>query len=126
MACYQWGVGATYTMGNDALKLQLTQSPFRNQEQIEFPYGFVTTYPDMFSYNLMWSGSHGWIDILHSVNMVEYQPGKYVNFIALGHQFNMGDFHLQLDWMNRADMENFNFWVPPAQPPSQSFHGSHL
>ncbi|MBR3983842.1 MAG: porin [Bacteroidaceae bacterium] len=110
MACYQWGVGATYTMGNDALKLQLTQSPFRNQEQIEFPYGFVTTYPDIFSYNLMWSGSHGWIDILHSVNMVEYQPGKYVNFIALGHQFNMGDFHLQLDWMNRADMENFNFW----------------
>lgn len=101
MACYQWGVGATYTIGDegkDALKLQLTQSPFRNVS------------PEMFSYNLMWSGSHEWIDILHSVNFAEYLPGKFVNFIALGHQFNMGDFKLQLDWMNRADMANFDFY----------------
>lgn len=100
MACYQWGVGATYTMGDegkDALKLQLTQSPFRNVS------------PEMLSYNLLWSGSHGWIDILHSVNMVEYLPGKFVNFIALGHQFNMGDVSLQLDFMNRANVDNFSF-----------------
>lgn len=100
MACYQWGVSASYTLGSegtDALKLQVTQSPFRNVS------------PDLFSYNLMWTGTHGWIDILHSVNVVEYQPGKFVNFIALGHQFYMGDFKLQLDWMNRADMNNFNF-----------------
>ncbi len=100
MACYQWGVGATYTMGDegkDALKLQVTQSPFRNVS------------PEMLSYNLLWSGSHGWIDILHSVNMVEYLPGKFVNFIALGHQFNMGDVSLQLDFMNRANVDNFSF-----------------
>ena len=100
MACYQWGVNAKYDFGNesnDALTLQVVQSPFRNVS------------PEMFSYNLLWSGSYGWIDILHSVNMVEYLPGKYVNFIALGHQFNMGDFKLQLDWMNRADMSNFGF-----------------
>lgn len=111
MACYQWGIGATYTIGDegkDALKLQLTQSPFRNHDFDPSP-DKVLNYPDMFSYNLLWSGSHGWIDILHSVNMVEYQPGKYVNFIALGHQFNMGDFKLQLDWMNRAEMANFDF-----------------
>jgi hypothetical protein len=57
----------------------------------------------------MWTGSYGWLDILHSVNMLEYQPGKFVNFIALGHQFNMGDFKLQLDWMNRADINDFGF-----------------
>ena len=100
MACYQWGVNAKYNFGtesNDALMLQIVQSPFRDIN------------PNMYSYNLLWSASYGWLDILHSVNMLEYQPGKYVNFIALGHQFNMGDFALQLDWMNRADMECFNF-----------------
>ena len=101
MACYQWGVNAKYnfdTESNDALTLQVVQSSFRNVN------------PNMYSYNLMWTGSYGWIDILHSVNMLEYQPGKFVNFIALGHQFNMGDFKLQLDWMNRADMGNFDFY----------------
>ena len=100
MACYQWGVNAKYNLGtesNDVLTLQVVQSPFRNID------------PSMQSYNLMWAASYGWLDILHSVNMLEYLPGKYVNFIALGHQFNMGDFKLQLDWMNRADVENFHF-----------------
>lgn len=100
MACYQWGIGAKYNLGtesNDALTLQVAQSPFRNVN------------PSMYSYNLLWTGSHGSLDILHSVNMMEYLPGKFVNFIALGHQFNMGDFRLQLDWMNRADMADFGF-----------------
>lgn len=100
MACYQWGVNAKYSFGtesNDALMLQIVQSSFRDVN------------PNMYSYNLLWSASYGWLDILHSVNMLEYRPGKYVNFIALGHQFNMGDFALQLDWMNRADMNDFGF-----------------
>ena len=100
MACYQWGVNAKYNFGNesnDALTLQVLQSSFRSVN------------PSMLSYNLLWTGSYGWLDILHSVNMLEYQPGKFVNFIALGYQFNMGDFKLQLDWMNRADVEHFGF-----------------
>lgn len=100
MDCYQWGVSAKYNLGtesNDALTLQVVQSPFRSVN------------PSMFSYNLMWTGSYGWLDVLHSVNVAEYLPGKYVNFIALGHQFNMGDFTLQLDWMNRANLEQFGF-----------------
>jgi hypothetical protein len=101
MACYQWGVSAKYNLGtesNDALTLQVTQSPFRSAVN-----------PNMYSYNLLWTGSYGWLDVLHSVNMLEYLPGKFVNFIALGHQFHMGDFMLQLDWMNRADVEHFGF-----------------
>ena len=100
MACYQWGVNAKYNFGNesnDALMLQVVQSSFRSVN------------PSMLSYNLLWTGSYGWLDVLHSVNMLEYLPGKFVNFIALGHQFNMGDFKLQLDWMNRADVEHFGF-----------------
>ena len=99
MACYQWGVNAKYKFGtesNDALMLQVTQSSFRSID------------PNMYAYNLLWSASYGWLDILHSVNMMEYLPGKFVNFIALGHQFYMGDFTLQLDWMTRADVEHFD------------------
>ena len=94
MACYQWGVSAKYFFGareNDALMLQVVQSSFRSEAN-----------PNMYGYNLMWTGSYGCLDILYSVNMLEYLPGKFVNFIALGHQFHMGDFTLQLDWMNRS------------------------
>ena len=83
MACYQWGVNAKYNFGNesnDALTLQVVQSPFR-----------TALNPDMYSYNLMWTCSYGWVDYLHSVNLLEYQPGKYVGFLALGYQFHMGD-----------------------------------
>ena len=100
MACYQWGVNAKYNLGTeskDAVTLQVVQSPFRGIN------------PSMLSYNLMWTCSYGWVDYLHSINLLEYQPGKYVSFLALGYQFNMGDFKLQLDWMNRADVENFHF-----------------
>lgn len=100
MACYQWGVNVRYILGtenNDVLNLQVTQSPFRSVN------------PSMLSYNLMWTGSYAFLDILHSVNMQEYMPGKFINFIALGHQFYLGYFTLQLDWMNRADMNNFGF-----------------
>lgn len=100
MACYQWGMSASYALGtesNDVLKLQVVQSSFRDVN------------PNMYAYSLLWSGSYGWLDVLHSVNMMEYLPGKFVNFIALGHQFNMGDFALQLDWMNRAAMNDFGF-----------------
>ena len=100
MACYQWGVSARHNLGdegNSAWILQVTQSPFRNVS------------PDLMGASLMWTGSYDWVNILYSVNKMEYQPGKFVSFIALGHQFNMGDFRLQLDWMNRADMGNYGF-----------------
>ncbi|MBR4312420.1 MAG: porin, partial [Bacteroidaceae bacterium] len=96
MACYQWGVSASYNLGtdnNDVLKFQVAQSSFRSVN------------PSMLSYNLMWTGSYGCLDILHSVNMLEYLPGKFVSFIALGHQFHFDYFTLQLDWMNRADVD---------------------
>lgn len=99
MACYQWGVSAKYNFDNeynDVLMLQVTQSSFRSVN------------PSMLSYNLMWTSSYGWLDVLHSVNMLEYQPGKFVAFFALGHQFTMGDFTLQFDWMDRVDVKHFN------------------
>ena len=113
MACYQWGVSAKYNLGtesDDVLNLQITQSPFRDYDFNPLPgLDNVLKYPSMLSYNLMWTGSYGCLDILHSVNMLEYLPGKFVNFIALGHQLYMGYFTLQLDWMNRAALNDFGF-----------------
>ena len=33
---------------------------------------------------------------------MENEPGKFVNIIALGNAFSMGDFTLEVDYMNRA------------------------
>ena len=101
MDCYQWGVSASYAIGaegNDVLKLQVTQSPFRLES------------PSLMGCNLLWQGSHGWIDVLHSVNVMEYAKQRMVTFLTLGHQIHMGDFTLQLDWMNRAELTNFDFY----------------
>ena len=91
--CYQWGGTVAYMMneGKDNLSFQLCESPFRGALD-----------DDMFAYNLMWVGSHGWFSTIYSVNMVEYRPGKFVNYISLGNKFNMGKVSFELDFMNRA------------------------
>jgi hypothetical protein len=50
------------------------------------------------------------INYRHSVNFYEYEKGRFVNLIALGHQFNIGKFCLEADLTNRAytdDMQLF-------------------
>lgn len=101
MACYQWGVSAKHSLGtesNDVLVLQVAQSPFRSVS------------PSLLGCNVLWSGNYGWIDILHSVNVMEYAKRKYVGFVALGHQFNMNELTLQFDWMSRTDVANLSLF----------------
>ncbi len=100
IACYQFGASATFTTdsGADKIMFQACQSPFRAYAD------------DMYAYNLMWMGSHKWFQSLWSANMIEYQPGSYVYYIALGNQFTFGDFRLQLDVMNRATNEHSFFF----------------
>lgn len=92
IACYQMGVSAAYTTdsGSDKFMVQYSQSPFRANAS------------DMYAYNFMWCGSHGWFNTLYSANMIEYMPGKFISYIVLGNKFNVGDFSLELDIMNRA------------------------
>ena len=87
IACYQFGVSGAYSTpsGKDRLSLQFCQSPF-----------------DGFAYNLMWNGSHDFYTSIWSVNMLEYLPGRFINYIALGNRFSFGDFVMDLDLMNRA------------------------
>ena len=92
IACYQLGatVGYTPNGGKDKLAVQVTQSPFRYNS------------PDMYAYNLTWSGSHGCLGTLYSANIVEYRPGKYISYLAFGHRISLGRLRLEADFMNRA------------------------
>lgn len=90
--CYQFGVSGAYTTdsGSDKFLVQFCESPFNNEVN------------DMYAYNIMWYGNHGWFNTIYSVNMIEYAPGKYVNYIVLGNKFNIDRVSLELDVMNRA------------------------
>lgn len=90
--CYQFGGSVAYNVsGSDKFLFQLCESPFRGKLPDE-----------MYAYNIMWVGSHGWFNTLYSVNFVEYLPGKFANYISLGNKFNVGKVTIDLDLMNRA------------------------
>ena len=103
IACYQFGVSASYAVGDkgDNLTFQFCESPFRRN-------ALNVRNEEMFGYNLMWTGHHGFFTSIYSVNMIEWLPGKFINYIALGNKFTFGDFELDLDYMNRAvSLERF-------------------
>ncbi len=90
--CYQIGGSVAYNFSQaDKLSLQLCESPFFTPED-----------RDLYAYNLMWQGHHGIFKALYSINMIEYAPGHYINYIALGNKFTAGRVSLELDLMNRA------------------------
>lgn len=97
IACYQFGVSGSWISDSkkDNIMLQFCESPFRRN-------ALNIGNKEMFAYNLMWMGSHGMFSSLYSVNLIEYLPGKYINYIALGNRFTLGNFRLDLDLMNRA------------------------
>lgn len=92
--CYQLGASVAYTTnsGNDTILFQACQSP----------YDTTSADVDYYAYNLYWSGSHGFYTALYSLNFMQYAPGKYDKYIALGNQFKFGDATIQLDLMNRG------------------------
>lgn len=99
ISCYQLGVSGGYTTNkkNDSFILQFCQSPFRGAADKE-----------MFAYNFIWYGSHDIFSTMYSVNMMEYLPGRFINYIALGNRFDLGQVAIELDIMNRAaDIDEF-------------------
>ncbi len=90
--CYQLGVQAGFDVTKrDRLSLQAVQSPFFNKEN-----------RNMYAYNLMWSGSHGFFSALYSANLLEYDKGRYISYLSLGNRFRFGPVTVELDYMNRA------------------------
>lgn len=95
---YQWGVSMAYAFPKDILSVQLCQSPF------QATYVQHSGQPaNLFAYSLKWYGRHGFYEPNWSVNMMEYAPGNFINYISLGNKFHIArNLQLELDYMNRA------------------------
>lgn len=95
--CFQFGVSGSYTFseGNDMLTFQVSESPFRRAAANPLN-------ENMLAYNLMWTSSHDWLKTIYTANAMEYTPGKYIYYLALGNRFEFGRFKCELDLMNRT------------------------
>lgn len=92
ITCYGWGASVAYKFkgGNDKLVAQAAQS--------------IVNLPgkDLYGYNLVWYGNHGKYSSIWSVNMHEYAPGKYINYVALGNRVDFCDkAYFFIDYTNR-------------------------
>lgn len=90
IACYQFGVSAAYKYGNTKLLGQVCRSPYDFANQ------------NLYAYNLMVMNAH----TLSSINLLEYAPGKFAGYIALGDREVFGDVAVEWDLMYRNDLEN--------------------
>lgn len=90
IACYQFGVSAAYKYGNTKLLGQICRSPYDFANQ------------NLYAYNLMVMNSH----TLSSINLLEYAPGKFAGYIAIGDREVFGDVAVEWDVMYRNDLEN--------------------
>ena len=97
--CFHVGVSGTYTdnSGKNKLTFQFANSPYiyYTGEGNEWTKG-------LFSYNLFWNGNFDWFSTLYSVNLVEYECGKFINYISLGNKFTFNKWQFYIDYMNRA------------------------
>lgn len=98
--CYQIGGSVGYHVTPaDKLTFQFCQSSFHTSDN-----------RNMYSYNVMWNGSHGCFDAIYSANLIEYAPGRYINYLALGNKFTFDKVTLELDVMNRASSHQTFFF----------------
>lgn len=99
--CYELGAMVNYTSKNrnHNIGFQISNSPFSTSK-----------FSNLYAYNLIWYGNMDWLKTIYSVNMVEYEIGHFINYIILGNQFNLGDFSLELDLINRASGKQDNFF----------------
>ncbi len=99
--CYELGAMINYTSPNKNhnIGFQISNSPFSTKN-----------FSNLYSYNLIWYGNMDWFKTIYSTNMIEYEKGHFINYIVLGNKFNIGNFSLELDLMNRASSEQSNFF----------------
>lgn len=89
---YQIGVAGGYEfLPGNTVSLQLTNSPYAEKGLDK-----------LMAYNVFWNGHPwSWLNTLYSANLMEYQKGHYINFIALGHRAQLGKVGIDVDYINR-------------------------
>lgn len=97
--CFTFGVSASYEfLPDQSLVAQVCNSPLS--------LGFQSIY----AYNLAWSGQFApWWHTIWSVNLVEDQDKRPVNYISLGNRWTFGGVLLDLDVMNRSGLTQRGF-----------------
>lgn len=90
--CYQAGVSGAYNFTpSQTLAFQVCNSLFSENGR-----------DHRLAYNLMWTGHFApWWKTLYSANVMEYARDRYINYVALGNRFLMGDVALNVDYINR-------------------------
>lgn len=101
VCCYSIGASINYKddSGKNLVLLQMCNSPFINEAM-----------ESIYSYNLMWYGNFDIFKTTYSVNMIEYMPGKFINYIALGNKLQFNGVEMYLDIIHRASLENKQFF----------------
>ena len=101
VCCYEVGTSLNYVdnSGKNQVLFQVCNSPFINQAM-----------QSIYAYNLMWYGNFGAFKTAYSANMIEYQPGKFINYIALGNKLQFSGVEMYLDVINRASFEQETFF----------------
>jgi hypothetical protein len=98
LSCFEWGASIEFALKNqkDVFHLEMVQSPYRYDHSKNNVYG----------YSLKYTGMHGLVNMIHSINLFETEPGKFLNMIVLGHQINWGNWCLEADFLNKASLND--------------------
>jgi len=95
--CFHLGVSAAYTdkSGKNKVIFQVANSPYTKYVTNDWKKG-------LFAYSIYWNGNFGPFSTTYSVNMMEYQRGKFINYIALGNRLKFQKWSIYFDYINRA------------------------
>lgn len=96
LSCFEWGISAEYTLKNqrDVFHLEMVQSPYRYYHSKNNVYG----------YSLKYTGTHGFVNMIHSINLFETEPGRFLNMVVIGHKINWRRWSFEADFINKASL----------------------
>lgn len=89
---FQIGLNVGYSPAEGhQLYAQVTNSPF-SKKALE----------NLYAYNVIWYGRLApAVSTIWSANMIEYEQGHFINYLALGNKIDLGNTEIDLDYMNR-------------------------
>lgn len=98
---YQWGAKAAWTNPSETSQFfaQLSSSPF---SQHPFGKSWYGEGGHLKTISGGWIGAFDNYESIWSVNMMEYDKGKYLGIVGLGNRFYIDDFTITIDWNNRV------------------------
>ena len=101
VCCYEVGASLNYhdDSGKNHILFQVCNSPFT-----------ASIMQGIYAYNLMWYGDFGVFKTAYSVNMIESQPGQFINYISLGNKLQFKGVEMYLDVTNRASFKQEHFF----------------